>query len=139
MMRHPRQGSCLCGAVRVKAAPKADVGACHCKQCRRWGGAPLMTVECADDVQFDGAEHITVFESSKWAERGFCNRCGSHLFWRLKQGGPHEVPVGLFDDDAEWVFATQVFIDEKPAFYAFANETTELTGAEVFAKFMPKD
>ena len=29
----------------------------------------------------------------------------------------------------------QIFIDEKPDFYSFANETTTLTGEEVFAQF----
>jgi len=29
----------------------------------------------------------------------------------------------------------QVFIDEKPSMYRFANETEDMTGAEVFAKY----
>ncbi len=45
------------------------------------------------------------------------------------------VPVGLFDEDTSLNFDRQVFIDEKPAYYSFANETLDMTGAEVFAKF----
>ncbi|UTW10261.1 hypothetical protein [Marinobacterium rhizophilum] len=45
------------------------------------------------------------------------------------------MPVGLFGDDPKLVLDHQVFIDEKPAFYDFANPTTNLTGAEAFAQF----
>ncbi len=34
-------------------------------------------------------------------------------------------------------FDKQIFIDEKPSFYCFANETNKMTGAEVFAKYAP--
>lgn len=76
-----------------------------------------------------------VFQSSDWAERGFCRACGSHLFYRLRQNGQYILPVGLLEDGASWKFDHQVFIDEKPDFYAFANETNDMTGAEMFAKF----
>ena len=34
-------------------------------------------------------------------------------------------------------FDSQIFIDEKPEYYTFANQTTFMTGAEVFAKYGP--
>ena len=46
--------------------------------------------------------------------------------------------VGLFEDDKMFVLDHQVFIDEKPTFYQFANKTKDMTGAEVFAKFAPQ-
>ncbi len=36
---------------------------------------------------------------------------------------------------AGFVFSSQIFIDEKPAYYEFANKTHNMTGAEVFAAF----
>ena len=132
------KGSCLCGAVRITAKSMSQhVGACHCRMCRKWGGGPLMAVDCGTDVSIEGGEHISVFESSAWAERGFCNKCGSHLFYRLKDSSQHIMPAGLFDDDQTFVFDNQVFIDEKPAFYSFANETKDMTAAEVFEKYAP--
>ena len=131
-------GSCLCGAVHitVKGVSK-NVGACHCHMCRKWGGGPLLAVDCGADVTFEGEESISIFNSSEWAERGFCNQCGGHLFYRLKENKQHIMPVGLFDDDTPFVFDHQVFIDEKPSFYCFSNETNDMTGAELFAKFAP--
>lgn len=129
-------GTCLCGVIRVTAKTKSNnIGVCHCSMCRKWGGGPLFAVECEDSVDFEGAKHIAVFDSSAWAERGFCQRCGTHLFYRLKQGGHYALPVGLFDDGSDWQFAEQIFIDEKPAFYSFADKTKNLTGEQLFAQF----
>ncbi len=94
-----------------------------------------MEIDCGADVRFEGEESISVFSSSDWAERGFCGNCGTHLFYRLKGSGEHMVPVGLFEDGADLVFKGQVFIDEKPDYYTFANDTKNLTGAELFAMF----
>lgn len=131
-----RHGHCLCNAVRITAKePGNAVGACHCKMCRRWGGGPFMEIDCGTDIQFEGEENITVFDSSDWAERGFCKQCGTHLFYRLKANSAHSVPVGLFEDDEQLEFAHQVFVDERPSFYEFSNVTEDMTGAELIAKF----
>ncbi|MDH3689663.1 MAG: GFA family protein [Gammaproteobacteria bacterium] len=131
-------GSCLCGATGTNAKNVSkNVGACHCSMCRKWAGGPLLAVDCGTEVSFEGEENISVFDSSEWAERGFCNKCGSHLFYRLKDSKQYIMPVGLFEDDRMFVFDHQIFIDEKPSFYRFANETEDMTGAEVFAKYAP--
>ncbi|WP_447556136.1 GFA family protein [Vreelandella sp. EE22] len=128
------RGACLCGSVSLVAQVKDEkVGACHCDTCRKWGGGPLLVAECGADVTFEGTEHIATFDSSEWAERGFCRKCGSHLFFRLKQGDFYGIPVGLFEGDSEWAFTEQVFIEQKPAFYAFSQNTHNLTGEELFA------
>jgi hypothetical protein len=98
-----------------------------------------MEIACGTAVSFGGEENVSVFDSSAWAERGFCSKCGTHLFYRLKETGQHMIPVGLFESDDKLVFESQVFIDEKPGFYSFANETKNMTGAELFAKFAPPD
>ena len=133
------EGRCLCGSVHIRCLAASNrIAVCHCGMCRRWSGGPLFAVEgSGGTVQFDGEDKITVYDSSDWAERGFCSRCGTHLFYRLKANQQYELPVGLFGDDAGWVFHQQIFIDEKPGFYDFANDTTRLTGAEVFAQFAP--
>lgn len=130
------RGTCLCGSVRVLAKTKSNsIGACHCTMCLKWGGGPLFAVECNSDVQFEGEECISTFNSSEWAERGFCRECGTHLFYRLKQDRHYAIPVGLFEGSRQWVFSEQIFIDEKPSFYSFAETTRMLTGAEVFAQY----
>lgn len=131
-----RRGHCLCGEVRITAKKaSSDVGACHCKMCRRWGGGPFMEIDCGTEIDFQGEDNIAVFDSSNWAERGFCRNCGTHLFYRIKASGQHMVPVGLFADEEDLAFESQVFIDEKPTYYEFANQTRDLTGEELFKLF----
>ncbi len=129
-------GSCLCGGVRVSVAKlNANVGACHCGMCRKWSGGPFFAADCGTDVAFEGEDNLTVYNSSAWAERGFCKKCGSHVFYRLKASQHYMLSAGLFDDQSEFVLDHQIFIDKKPDFYNFANETVNMTEAEVFAKF----
>ena len=133
-----KNGSCLCGAVSFTTSNfSKQVYACHCGMCRKWGGGPFMEVDCGTNISFKGEENITVYNSSDWAERGFCNKCGSHLFYRLEENNQHQVPVGLFDDQELFVFDSQVFIDKKPSFYSFANQTKKMTEAEIFEMYAP--
>ena len=131
-------GHCLCGAVRFSCADARDIGACHCGFCRRWGGGPLLAVHCGPDVRFSGSEHIAVYASSSWAERAFCKQCGTHLYYKLLSNGEYFVPAGAFESD-EFEIASQIYIDKKPAYYAFANQTPMLTEQQVIAQFGPPD
>ena len=129
-------GQCLCSAISIHAKTASpNVGACHCSMCRKWGGGPLLATDCGNEVHFEGEQNISVYNSSDWAERGFCKQCGSHIFYRLKQTGQFIMPVGLFDQNEKLVFDHQVFIEEKPHYYAFSNQTKNMTGEELFALF----
>ena len=133
-------GSCLCGKVHFTTNEASQhVGACHCGMCRKWGGGPLMAVDCGSNVSFQGEENISLYDSSAWAQRGFCRHCGSHLFYRIKASQQTMIPAGLFDDCDSFEFRHQVFIDNKPAFYSFSNETRNMTAAEIFAMYSKPD
>jgi hypothetical protein len=132
-------GTCLCGAISIKTPDKKSIDACHCGMCRRWGGGPALGISCGTDVQIDGVEKLKVYPSSEWAERAFCSECGTHIFYRLLPTNEYFVPAGLFQDGIEFEFTEQIFIDKKPDYYEFANQTLRLTEAEVFAKFAPQE
>lgn len=131
------EGHCLCGAVTVRGVPiRRHVEACHCTMCRRWGGSALLSVQCSSDVEIEAAADVVVrYRSSDWAERGFCGRCGSHLFYRYLPLDNHAFAVGLFPDAALLPLAEEIFVDEKPDYYAFDADSEKLTGPEVMAKF----
>ena len=130
-------GKCLCGAVSVSAkiSEEDKVGACHCSMCRKWSGGTLLAVHVGERAFFKGEENITVFRSSEWAERGFCKLCGTNLFWRFAGSGDYVIPAGLFDAKEDWHFNNEIYIDEKPEWYTFSNETNKMTRAEVEAMF----
>ena len=126
---------CLCGAVRFTAAPREqDVGACHCSMCRRWTAGPFLGMQCGGTVRFEDTASLGIYRSSEWAERGFCKKCGTPLFYRLVGKEFYEVSAGAFDDASGFKFTSQIFVDEKPPYYDFANKTKNMTGAEVFAE-----
>lgn len=126
-------GKCLCGAVSLHLQhDKPSISACHCGICRRWAGGPFMSLKSHTAPQIEGAGYVHTYASSEWAERGFCSRCGTHLFYRLVQGEFYAVSAGLFQEGVDWPFELQVFIDEKPSNYQFSNATREMTGEDVF-------
>ena len=129
-------GSCLCGVIRFTASnAEKSIGACHCNTCRKWGGGPLIGVHCGNEVSFLGEENISIYGSSDWAERGFCKVCGSHLYYRLKKNRHHFIPAGLFEDQSQFVLERQSYIDRKPSYYSFANNTHDMTENEMVDKY----
>lgn len=131
------KGRCLCRAVGIEAqAANLNITACHCSMCRKWGGGPFLAISCAEAITFEGEDNIATFASSSWAERGFCKLCGTHLFYRLKEATEYEIPIGLLDEVPDIILTSQIYIDRKPPYYTFAEQTQILTEAEVMAQYV---
>jgi hypothetical protein len=115
-----KSGRCLCGAVSFSAEEvKSEISACHCRMCQR----------------ISGGIFITIYRSSDWAERGFCNKCGTHLFYRILESNEYDMCIGTFDDLSDFILTSEIFIDRKPDAYALAGEHPRLTEAETLKKY----
>ena len=126
-------GSCLCGSVKFIAEDvETDIQSCHCGMCRKWSGASALAASVGS-ISFTGAEHISRYNSSAWAERGFCVKCGTNLFYRLKETDHYVMWTGAFDDQSVFKLVGEIFIDEKPDGYDFSGDHPRLTGAEFMA------
>jgi hypothetical protein len=126
------KGECLCGRIKVSLSDiKPEIGVCHCKMCRQWSGNSYMSIEAEQRIDIDGEQHLGLYNSSEWAERGFCKECGTHIFYRLKENKAHYLPVGLFEDSELPTLDHEIFIDLKPAYYNFKEDTKKLTSGEV--------
>ena len=126
-------GHCLCGAVTIELRQlKPLIDACHCTMCRQWGGGPFMGVG-GGEFKVQGREHIASYASSDWAERAFCNQCGSNLWYRFKPSDHFSFSAGLFELGDEVQIEQQIFVDEKPGYYDFAQQTPMKTSDEVIA------
>lgn len=79
------RGACLCEAVQFEVTPPTKWCAhCHCTMCRRAHGAGVVTWFGARTDSFHlvaGEERLQWYQSSTAARRGFCNQCGSTLFF----------------------------------------------------------
>ncbi len=141
-----RKGQCMCGAVGFVARDVPDTfGACHCEMCRRWTGSALLGVSVpTGNVTWDGSEHISLLKSSSWAERAFCNTCGTGLYFRVTLEGDYsgqiELPIGLFDDASGMTMSNEIYIDHKPDSFAYAGTGRQvLTRAQCVEKFSVLD
>ncbi len=129
-------GKCLCGKVELIAVLKNNYfDVCHCKMCQSWGGGPAVAVEITFDSKWVGEEHIKRYDSSDWAQRGFCSHCGSHLFYQLKDKSYQNIPMGLLQNPPNLKFKSQIFIDKKPDCYFFGNQTENLTEEDFYKKY----
>lgn len=98
-------GGCLCGDVRYRLLRRtAAVPLCHCINCRRWSGAPLLAWLTVPRDALEWTRHVPVAyehasDLSERVRRTFCARCGSGLTWQ-RVGDDHEVDitVGTLDD-----------------------------------------
>ena len=97
------KGSCFCGAIAFTAnLPSKWCSHCHCSMCRKTHGAGYVTWVGfeADEVSIvKGEDQLNWFDSSTDAQRGFCNRCGSSLFFRSERWASElHIALGCMDD-----------------------------------------
>jgi len=75
------EGGCFCGAVRYAFTDIVDAGYCHCSNCRRSTGAPVLAWSNTPRAGFRvlRGEPRFVATSAEF-HRAFCGDCGT-LMW----------------------------------------------------------
>ncbi|MET0362913.1 MAG: GFA family protein [Sphingobium sp.] len=97
-------GGCQCGSVRytVQGDP-VHVALCHCDDCRKSAGAPMVAWAAFTDANFAvTAGEPRTFNSSGNSMRSFCPDCGTGLFFRNEAALPGLVDIqsATLDDPA---------------------------------------
>ncbi|MEE4454482.1 GFA family protein [Novosphingobium resinovorum] len=98
-------GGCQCGAVRYQVSGEpAHVAFCHCVDCRRSSGAPLMAWAAYPAAGFAltlGAP--ARYSSNGDAVRHFCPTCGTGLYYVNEAALPGlvDIQVASLDEPAE--------------------------------------
>ena len=112
-------GHCSCGAVRFTTRGELrGVIYCHCSQCRRQTGHFLAATAAEDaDMEIEGAENISWFQSSPEAKRGFCSICGSALFWKNAGKSYTSILAGAFDEPSSLQAEGHIFTGDKGSYY----------------------
>lgn len=95
-------GGCKCGAVRWQG--KGDIfwqSYCHCEACRRATSAPVaawFSMKVAD-VSWSGP--LVNYQSGHDTMRGFCEKCGTPLYYQTAQRADEIDLYGPSRDDPE--------------------------------------
>jgi hypothetical protein len=79
------EGRCLCGGVRFSITPPTLFFAhCHCRYCREAHTAAFVSWVGAAEDRFrylPGSAEPRWYQSSQQSRRGFCEMCGTTLFF----------------------------------------------------------
>ncbi len=91
---------------------------CHCSQCRKQSGHFYAATNVQDDsIDISGEEHVSWYEASDFAKRGFCKHCGSVLFWKHHELDYISVMAGAFDQPSGLHGESHIFVGDKGDYY----------------------
>jgi len=104
----------LCEGVRYSLTGECrDVINCFCTQCQKTSGHHFAATRVdMDQFRLIKDETLTWFESSDFAKRGFCNRCGSNLFWKRHGADTISVTAGTIDNPTVLITSANIFVED---------------------------
>jgi hypothetical protein len=105
-------GGCHCGAVRyeVSGTPQ-HVALCHCTDCRKSAGAPMVAWTAFTEDQFKVTKgDAKTINSSGTSMRSFCPECGTGLWFRNQEVLPGIVDIQTATLDNPEAYPPEVHI-----------------------------
>ncbi|WP_034491853.1 GFA family protein [Afifella pfennigii] len=132
----PLSGSCACGAVTFSLAGGAGpVRACHCTACRKQSGHFWAASQAAKaDLIIAGTEYVRWFRASPQARRGFCELCGSTLFFEKPGSERISFSAGALDGETGLSLAAHIFVAEKGDYYDITGDVPCFDGFDAAAR-----
>lgn len=114
-------GSCLCGDITFSTdAPPEGPCACHCGQCRKQSGHVWASAFVPKDA-LNITGPVQWYAASTMAERGFCPRCGSFLFWQAHEEDTISFALGALDGPSGLRLEKHIFVADKGDYYDIAD------------------
>ena len=117
-------GSCLCGGVTYElTGTLRNSVACHCVQCRKTSGHYVSATQVRpEQLTITSNKTLQWYRSSPVAERGFCNVCGSSLFWRHdNDNGATSIMSGTLEGPTGIHTEKHIFVADKGDYYTIAD------------------
>lgn len=132
-------GSCLCGGVTFRInAPLQPIQICHCTQCRKAQGTPLVTNTPVNEADFEllsGAGLLKLFESSPGKQRVFCSHCGSPVYSQnVRVPGVLRIRAGLIDEPVKATLAAHFHVASQCSWWPINDDLPQFPTA-----FLPQD
>ncbi|MEM7074318.1 MAG: GFA family protein [Pseudomonadota bacterium] len=126
----PVQGACLCGSVAFHIkGPMRDVIACHCVECRRQSGHYWAATSVAErDLEMVRQEGLRWYNASESVTRGFCELCGSTLFYVPDGEARVVVSAGALKPGTGLRLTKHVFVAEQGDYYSIGDHLPVFEG-----------
>ena len=119
------KGQCHCGAVRYEMpAEVLHYTLCHCADCRRHAGAPMVAWAMVPAGQLRMTGEPMVYRSSEHGRRHFCGACGTSLFYvnEAVLPGMVDVQTGTLDDPSALPAQAHIQVAERIDWMTTAHE-----------------
>jgi len=123
-------GSCLCGKVKLSFEKfERPFRSCHCTQCRKQTSTYVTAGHVLDNqLSVQGDEHLTWYQASDEAKRGFCRHCGSLVMWKNITANYTSVMAGCIDGATETPVVAHIFTDDKGDYYQLNDGVPTYSG-----------
>jgi hypothetical protein len=97
---------------------------CHCADCRRHAGAPMVAWAMVQAEQLRVTGQPTVYRSSEHGRRHFCGACGTSLFYvnEAVLPGMVDVQTGTLDDPSALPAQAHIQVAERIDWMETAHE-----------------
>ncbi|MDM3871904.1 GFA family protein [Porticoccus sp. W117] len=120
-------GSCMCGDVRYEVTGECrEVVACHCVECRKSSGHyTAATATRPENLKLLGDDGLKWYRSSPKAQRGFCQNCGSTLFWKPDSGDRISIFAGSLDGQTGLQMTSHIYSQEKGDYYTIEGDAAQ--------------
>lgn len=125
-------GSCLCGAVRYRVyGPMRPVVSCHCDICRKTSGHYCAaTATRKESFELLEDRGLKWYRSSEMARRGFCQECGSNLFWVADGADQISILAGTIDGSTALRTAMHISVESKSDYYELPVGVKAVAGVD---------
>ena len=123
-MKVSLSASCLCKGVKfITNGEHRNISNCHCIQCRKTHGIYGAYSNIGKkNIRFLNKKTLRWFKSSKKAKRGFCNKCGASIFFKINNAANISIAAGMFDKPTKLKTFRNIFVGTKSDFYKITDK-----------------
>ena len=115
---------CLCGGIKIKIVGKLrHVLNCHCSQCMKThGNFAAYTNSLEKNISYISTRTLKWYNSSSFAKRGFCSKCGASVFYKIKKSDTISISAGMFNNPTKLKTQSNIFTKNKLDYYKLDNQ-----------------
>jgi hypothetical protein len=81
-----------------------------------------MTSAPSASIELTASDSLVWYKSSDTAERGFCGRCGSNLFWKQAGRDAISITAGTLDTPTNLAVEQHIFVADKSDYYTINDD-----------------